>query len=347
MRRIFLFALCSGLLILPVAAQQYFQNSLSNYTQYGFNPAAVSSRKIGMQEGSYLTLLGRLQWLGLPQGPQTSYLSYETFLPDNAGYVGGRLMVDAQGPLSVTWLEGSYAFGFDIGVASKLRIGASAGIKQFTLDGTQLNPAELGDVVIPQSMVGTAVPALSTGVYLTGNYPGTRATITSLGSSAELRYFAGFSIQNLLEPSIENILLTPNSNNLESRDERTFILSGGYNFKLDTRMRLMPSVTIMTNGVSLPQASLSALWSYDPISVGLTYRRFDQPSVESVGLILGVNVNTNLTVTYAYDYPLLSLNGNGDINSHELVITYLIKAGGGRNAPKEGDILKKGDGSSF
>ncbi|MEL6135768.1 MAG: type IX secretion system membrane protein PorP/SprF, partial [Bacteroidota bacterium] len=173
---------------------------------------------------------------------------------------------------------------------------------------------------------GTAVPALSTGVYLTGNYPGVEATSTSLGSNPELRYFAGFSIQNLLEPSIENILLTPNSNNEDSRDERTFILSGGYNFKLDSRMRLMPSVTVMTNGVSLPQATFSALWSYDPISVGVNYRRFDQPSVESVGLILGVNVNTNLTVTYAYDYPLLSLNGNGDINSHELVITYLIKA---------------------
>ena len=243
-------------------------------------------------------------------------------------------MVDAQGPLRVTWLEGSYAFGFNVGAAAKLRIGASAGIKQFTLDGTQLNPAEQGDNVIPQSVVGTAVPALSTGVYLTGDYA---------GGDPELRYFVGFSIQNLLEPSIEGITLNPNGNGQTSVDARNFILSGGYNFQLDTRMRLMPSVTLMMDGVLVPQASFGVLWSYNPVSVGVNYRWFGESNLESVGMQLGVNVNANLTVSYAYEYPLLNLNTNGNINSHEFILTYLIKSNGNRSLNKQDDLLKDAD----
>ena len=127
---------------------------------------------------------------------------------------------------------------------------------------------------------------------------------------------------------------------IESTIPRSFSLAGGYKFRFGENLKafLQPSVMIQTDFVDLPQASVSLLWGYNPIVVGLNYR---MNSGESLGAMLGVNISDSWFLGYAYDYPAGPLNGNFDINTHELVLTYSFGDiwGSGRNGNKNKDIF--------
>ncbi|MCI4671072.1 MAG: PorP/SprF family type IX secretion system membrane protein [Bacteroidia bacterium] len=327
MKKILLALLLTGLWALPAMGQQYFQNTMFTYTQFGYNPASAGAKRLGVDDGTQLTLMGRLQWLGFEGAPETSYLTYESSLPADAGYFGGMILFDRAGPFSIGSITASYAFEREIGTDNYIRVGVSGGIKQWRLDPTGFKPEDLGDNVLPTSVTSTTVPALATGIYVTGNHAG----------GEDLKYFAGLSVQNLLEPSFGGALPSTVSG---TEDVRTFVLSGGYNFKLDeataNRMSIMPSVLIMQDfALNTPQVTASVIWNYKPIALGLNYRLN-----ESVGATAGFSVSDKLFVGYSYDYPLGSLNLSGDINTHELTLIYRLspaRSGAGRINQ---DILK-------
>jgi len=325
MKKILLALLLTGLCSLPALGQQYFQNTMFPYTQYGYNPAAAGATRVGMDQGSMLTLMGRLQWLGFEGGPETSYLSYETGLPANAGYVGGLVVFDRAGAITTGTVTASYAYEFELGADNNfLRIGASGGIKQWRLDPTNFQARDDNDPILPEGITSVAVPALSTGVYFTGNYP-----------DNDLKYYGGISIQNLLEPSFDNALRAVGSG---TEDVRTFILSGGYNFKLDAdRMRLMPSIMMINDfALTAPQVSTGLLWSYKPIAIGVNYRFFG----ESVGATAGFHITDDLFVGYSYDYPTTTLNASSDVNTHEVILTYRLGSSRSTVGGEKQDIFK-------
>lgn len=330
MKKIILALLLTGLWGLPAIGQQYFQNTMYSYTQFGYNPASAGAKRIGVDDGSQLTLMGRLQWLGFEDAPETSYLTYENSLPSDAGYFGGMILFDRAGPFTIGTITGSYAFEFEFGTDNYFRIGASAGIKQWRLDPANLRPEDAGDITIPNGVVSTIVPNLATGIYVTGNHAGGR----------DLKYFAGLSVQNLLEPSFSSALPAQIGS---TEDVRTFILSGGYNFKLDdgpaARMSIMPSVLIMQDfALNTPQITTSVLWNYKPIALGVNYRLN-----ESVGATAGFSVSDKFFVGYSYDYPVGPINSSGDVNTHELTLIYRLSAAKAGPGTKGQDILFDAD----
>ncbi|MEO0895271.1 MAG: PorP/SprF family type IX secretion system membrane protein [Bacteroidota bacterium] len=330
MKKLLLALLLVGLSGVPAFAQQYFQNTMFNYTQFGYNPAAVNAKRVGVVESPSLTMLGRLQWLGFDGAPQTSYLAYETDLPSEAGYAGGLLLVDALGSISTVTLSASYAYEFELGTSNSfLRIGASGGMKQWRLDPTGFVAIDDNDVIIPDGVTSVIVPALSTGIYLTGKY---------IGKGDELRYYVGLSAQNLLEPSYDNALAATRNG---TEDVRTFVLSGGYNFIINERLTVMPSVMVMNDfALSAPQVSTNVMLNYNPISVGLTYRAVGN---ESIGAMAGFYINDNIFMGYSYDYPTTNLNASNDVNSHELVLIYRFGQAKSGPSSKFEDTFKDAD----
>lgn len=328
MKKIILALLLTGLWAIPAVGQQYFQNTMYSYTQFGYNPASAGAKRIGVDDGSQLTLMGRLQWLGFEGAPETSYLSYESSLPAEAGYFGGLILFDRAGPFTVGSVTASYAFEREIGTDNYIRIGVSGGIKQWRLDPTNIRPEEAGDIILPTSTVSTIVPSLATGIYLTGNHAGGK----------DLKYFAGLSVQNLLEPSFNGALPSTVGS---TEDVRTFVLSGGYNFKLDdgpaARMSIMPSILVMQDfALSTPQITGSVIWNYKPIALGVNYRLN-----ESVGATAGFSVSDKLFVGYSYDYPVGAINSSGDVNTHELVLIYRLSEARNTGIREVDDIFKK------
>jgi len=331
-----LLTLSASLLLMSQAtAQVFFQSTMYTYQQFVYNPAVTGLNEFDLKSGATLSLFGRLQWLGIEGAPSTQALSFHTPLANpDAGNIGIMAAVDQLGPLSNTWIQASYAYETTLGAAERLkfRAGIAGGIKQVAININPIYPGGQIDPIIANN-AGSTVNVVNVGLHLSNFTDSTNG------------FFASLAGQNLLEPSIEGLTAAADAGGFESTVPRSFSLAGGYRFRLgeNNKMFLQPSVMIQTDFVDLPQASISALWGYNPIVVGLNYRI---NSGESIGAMLGVSINDSWFLGYAYDYPAGPLNGNFDINTHELVLTYSFGNiwGGNRNNGRDTDILFDGDG---
>lgn len=327
-KKLLLTVILGFILSLPMSAQVYFQNTMYPYSQFAYNPAAAGVARPNLQAGANVSLLGRLQWAGLDGAPQTSVLTFDTPLRGDFGSAGLIVAAERLGFWSNTFAQAAYSYDIPVGNMT-LRIGAAGGIKQVALnpDGGFLFPDE-NDAVIPIAGQSVVVPMLSSGLHL-----------------SDSSFFISLAGQNLLEPDIDGLTAGVDPNDQRSTDPRTFTIAGGYNFRLGTRMSLQPSVMMLTDLRGTPQVNASVMWSLSPLMVGLNYRLIsDQSRGESIGAMLGVTLNSNTFIGYSYDYPLTGLNFGGDINTHEIILSYTFGDifGGGRTKDED-DSFKRDD----
>ncbi|MDX2249924.1 MAG: PorP/SprF family type IX secretion system membrane protein [Bacteroidia bacterium] len=317
--------LCMGM---SASAQVYFQNTMYSFNQFAYNPAAAGFGQLGMGKGLNLTLLGRQQWLGIQGAPRLSTLTLNAPADNLGGGIGASLVVDQLGPLTSTGMDFAYAFhllgrGADEGL--RLSIGVSGGFRQTSLNGDWIYDNSNGiDPVLPGGRTSALIPSLNAGLYLT---------------NAEGRFFVGLSGQNLLEPSIEGLLL--DSRGEVSTVPRSFFLIGGYRFDLGAetgKSTLTPTIMTRTDGIFPPQVDLNLYWNYKPVVFGAGYRFFN----DSFSAMMGVNISDRTFVAYSYDYTTNSLNAVGDVNTHELIISYTFPGSEGKEAKKV-DILDNPD----
>lgn len=324
---VLLIGLCIGLTV-AASGQVFFQNTMYPYTRFMYNPAAAGMTNPGMEQGANFTLMGRQQWLGIPGAPRTPVFAFNAPLPNEIGGIGATVGSDILGPVTSTWLDVAYAYHLDLGSSLQLNIGAAGGFRNFNIDATGWKYDQSGgiDPTVPTVSRSVLVPSISAGIYLSSKDPNGR----------DGNFFVGLSGQNLLEPSIEDVLdvigIGPTS-----RIPRTFSIMGGYRFDLDDRMSIQPIINLQTDGAQAPQTAVSVYWNYKPVSVGVNFRAGD---TESLGGILGFNVSDQMFFGYSYDYPLTGLNGIGDLHTHEIIISYTLR-GAKANTGREVDILKE------
>ncbi|TAE51023.1 MAG: type IX secretion system membrane protein PorP/SprF, partial [Bacteroidetes bacterium] len=281
----------------------HYQNTLYYYNRMGYNPAATGVPLPGMEQGAALTLLGRYQWMGIEGAPRMAGLSYQNYFESFKSGIGATLVSDQLGPITSSWIDVSYAFQMDLGESLRLRIGVNGGVRQNRLSPNWIyNTFNGEDPILPGDVRTVLAPSLGAGLYLT---------------DANDKFFVGLSGQDLLEPSIAGLTLQPLTS--DSRIPRSFFLMGGYRFDfgVDGRSSLTPSVMLRTDGIMPPQADVSVRYTYKPIVLGLNYRFHN----DSFSGILGFNVSDRTFLGYAYDYTLSPLNSQRDVNSHEIILT--------------------------
>ncbi|MDX1906907.1 MAG: type IX secretion system membrane protein PorP/SprF [Bacteroidia bacterium] len=303
MKKILLLTVWSLLVCLTASAQVYFQNTMYYFNRFAYNPAAAGFRQPGMSDGPNFTLMGRNQWLGIQDAPQTGLFAFNTYLDEYKSGVGATISFDRLGPFSSTKIEAAYAYRFDLGFG-ELAIGVNGGVKNTVIDGDWVPPTADFDPTIPYAVQSAWLPALGAGIFLNGK---------------DDKFFAGISAQDLLEPSIEALTGDAGSGQ-ESNVPRSFFLTGGYRFELNDRSSLTPTVFLRTDGTEAPQADLSLYWNYKPIVLGANYRFFN----DSFSGIIGANVSDRTFFGYSYDYTLNALNRLGNVHSHEFIISYTI-----------------------
>lgn len=302
-----------GLLAAPTFAQVFIQNTLYNHTRMLYNPANTGFSQASSINGTNLTLLGRLQWVGIEGAPQSSAVIVNASSERLGGGIGGYVLADQLGPFSRIGANVAYAYHLSLGTEGQfgtLSIGASAGILQQTINGEwQYDPSNGPDPVVPVAPISGVVPSLAAGITYRGFND---------------RLFVGISGQDLLEPSIEKLLIS-NADGIESRIPRSFYLNAGYRFALNEESNLTPTLFLRTDGLLPPQLDLSLNWDYKSIVFGGSYRFFN----DSFSALMGFNVNDRTFLAYAYDYTLNALNATGDVGSHEIIISYTIPSKSG------------------
>jgi len=111
-----------------------------------------------------------------------------------------------------------------------------------------------------------------------------------------------------------------NFGNLNYRSTRVVTLIADYQYKIDADITIRPNLMVVTNLQKL-QLNLGVLFNYGNIFGGLNLRGWSDSSIESLGIISGIQFNKHYTIAYSYDLGLSSLKSQTE-GSHEIIFKY-------------------------
>jgi type IX secretion system PorP/SprF family membrane protein len=282
-------------------AQQTNQYSMYMLNQYLINPAVA-----GTEDFTDIKLGYRMQWVGsgLPNTPRSFFATGHTPLGKKAsGYddvkptpyhgVGGTLNQESNNVFQRLTAMVSYSYHIPLSPKLNMSIGASVGIKQTTLDGSQItfeNPTE----TVPKS--SQISPDGNLGVWM-----------------YHRNFYVGLSTLQLFGNKLK--VGEVNSAEVQGKLSRHYYGTAGYRFRLNEDFTLIPSVLI--KGVSPAPISMDynlKLRYKDVVYLGTSYRNKD-----AFIALIGVVINKRYEVAYSYDFGLSALNSyhNG---SHEFLL---------------------------
>ena len=274
-----------------------FDSQIAHYMFFKgvFNPAAAG-------EGNLMKVSGlhRMQWIGIPNAPQTTYFHFQSpFVIGKTEHGAGiRFENENIGLLSEKAVHAQYAFKYALG-NGHLSIGADLGFVSLGFKGDSVHEITsdyhdiTGDQSIPTSAVEDMAFDMSLGLYY-------RAT----------KWYAGISYTHLTQPVVEWDDYT------SFRVQGTMFMMGGYDFVLPKDFILKPSAMVYTDFASW-QYNLSLLLEYKQrFRGGLGMRLQD-----AVIVMLGMDIISGLSIGYAYELPTSKII-MGSSGSHELYLSY-------------------------
>ncbi len=302
-----------------IQAQQVWQFSQYLQNEYLLNPAFAGAKDMLELDLSY-----RQQWLGIEYSPSTFYVSgntrifekrpkaKQTNLPTSKNVsgnasrkvthgIGGLVLRDQFGAFSQTLISGSYAVHVPLSKKWTLSAGLEASVKNFVFDNSQIK------------LENTTDPALAAFYTNTQQYVNSWEPNVDFGLVAtNEKLFLAYSTEQFLEGKLkfDNANINPNL-------QRTHQFYGGYKFKLNRNLQLIPNTFVqMTNGSPM-SVDLNVKLDYqDRFYVMAGTRLQDAIIVGS-----GVFINDQIKIGYSYDKTIsaLKLVSNG---SHEFFVGF-------------------------
>ncbi|MBD1397845.1 type IX secretion system membrane protein PorP/SprF [Pontibacter sp. JH31] len=293
------------------------------YSQYMTNYFILNPAVAGFEKDVSLKAGYRNQWVGFDGAPKTFYLSGEGALfnrnlkrsrraqPFHGA--GGMVYTDQTGPTTRTGALASYAYHVPLNRSLFLSSGFFAGFQQFRFDPNKVYLADGSnerDPVTNQGRIDAFMPDLTVGVFLHSE-----------------EFYVGASLFQVLGNKIHDADGAEES----SRLSRHLFVSGGYNFDVHDKIRLMPSALLKYVQGAPIQADFNLKGAYhmskrrqktvydDQVWAGVSYRTQDA----IVGLV-GVQFKEQFQLSYTYDITVSPLR-HQSAGSHEIVLGYRIK----------------------
>lgn len=304
-------ALLFSLWIVPVAFSQFeAQQSQYMFNMPAFNPASIAENGMINVSGQH-----RIQWVGIPGAPQTTYFTINMPLKISEKVTNGlgiKFLNDKIGAFSNQSALLQYAYKRKFG-KNTLSLGADIGFVSVSFLADSIRNAEinsdfhdfLGDQAIPT--------ADDTGMNLD----------LSLGAfySAQ-KYYLGISYVHLNAPRIKL-----NDEHTQFNVKGVLYATGGYDFIFkEPKWKLRTSALAKSDFVSW-QAEVSSWLEYDERFWGGLSYRFQDAAV----IFAGINIASGITIGYAYDLPTGKLLGPSS-GSHEVVLSYSFLFDFGNNS---------------
>lgn len=290
----------SIVVVCPASAQ--FEAQLSQYMFHNptFNPASIAEDGMINVSGQH-----RMQWLGMPGAPQTTYFTvnapFSSRTKTTQG-VGIKFLNDKIGAFSNQSAHLQYAFKRKFG-DKMLSLGADIGFVSVSFIHDSIGNADIksdfhdfmGDAVIPTADDTGMNLDLSFGAFYSAP-----------------KYYLGISYVHLNAPRIKL-----NEERTQFNVKGILYATGGYdlNFR-NPKWSLRSSSLVKSDFVSW-QAELSSRLEYkERFWGGVSYRFQD-----AVVVFAGLNVMNGLVAGYAYDLPTGKILGQSS-GSHEVFLSY-------------------------
>ncbi len=234
------------------------------FTHYTFNKFVNNPAAAGIDGYTTVNLIAREQWVGIGGTPKTHALVFDSRILGDSYILqklpirknekprtrsgntawGGYIINDANGPISKTYLNGTYAYHLDLG-ERQVSFGLSMLLFQNRLDGDQLithDGSSVEDDLIPNGKESFWIMDANFGVYL-----------------AARDYYAGYSTVQLFNSKVKFGVNEKGVYELK----RQHNLIGGYRFFLTNRIDLEPSTLIKIQETARAQIDLTAKFIID------------------------------------------------------------------------------------
>ena len=272
----FVFSIMSVRSQQTVIFSQYFNNSVI------YNPAIS-----GSTDNSIFILQTRQQWLGFEGAPLSANASYNGAL-NNRSAIGGYIEHDRTFPSNQTNLNINYAYHVPLNADDtyvSFGIGAKAMYYYLDFESGQIPPGD--DPAYTDKSFEQILGDASSGVYLYNR-----------------RFYAGYSVLNMLQSSFNNEVSYGFSNN---NVERVYYGILGYKIRLDRDWHLEPSVLIRHLENGEPEYNFSTRVFYtEQICTGVSIG-----SNSSLSLYVGTNAD-KIQFGYSFDHYF------GEISQYQL-----------------------------
>lgn len=185
------------------------------YSELLYNPAIA-----GTKDDVVFVVTDKRNWIGIKDAPRTAILNihmkaddlgfskpkkYISNFSTNIG-LGLSLYNDRNGPLSVNGIQISYAYHLLLTEETKLSMGISTKITQYSLNETIFKAVDMDDPLISWNKINATIPNINSGLWLYNN-----------------KYFTGLSFANLIDFNKQKNVIYYKEN------IRTLYLTGGYN----------------------------------------------------------------------------------------------------------------------
>lgn len=308
------------LLFLVFGVAQAQQNI--QFTQYMFNSLTVNPAYAGYKDSWNAQATHRMQWISMPGAPVTSQLSVDGLLNAESKNVGLGLQFtnDRLGAQSATslYLDYAYRLPLDLDDTQRLCFGLGAGVTQYGLDGSVLDPVHSDDPLLSGNYEYSFIPDLRFGIYYFSK-----------------KWYAGASVMDMLSGDKSNGLFNWQlDSTVNVLRKRHYYLMGGVLFDLTKELRLRPGVLYKTDlkGPGSLDASLLFILK-DLIWVGASYRTALPASgmgsatsldlQNSVSGLFRIQIAHDFYVGYSFDWSLTALN-TVENGTHELTVGWTL-----------------------
>ena len=269
------------------------------YSQYIFNGLLINPAYAGTHEVLNATMLYRNQWINIPGAPKTGIFSIDSPVLNQKIGIGLNVSFDNIGVTSHSAITGIYAYKLRFSQSS-LTFGIQAGVGFFYSNNTSVKTDNTQIDVAFQTDYKETLPNFGIGMYYQAN-----------------RFYAGFSIPQMLGPEIHKAIYGNQRNDLNFVLVNHYFLSSGYLFDLNPDLKFqLYTLLKFVDGAPIEGDINGILWFSDSIAFGLSYR-----SIASVGFLCQIKINKQLFLGYAYEYSTTQLK-DFTSGSHEIALRY-------------------------
>ena len=290
------------------------------FTHYTFNKFVSNPAAAGIDGYTTINVLAREQWVGIGGTPKTHAILFDSRILGDSYILqklpirknekprtrsgntawGAYLIHDANGPISKTYMNGTYAYHLDLG-ERQLSFGLSLLMFQNRIDGSQLVTSTYNqstgqgdfDPLLSDGKTSYWIMDANFGVYM-----------------AARDYYAGYSTVQLFNSSVR--FGVDGSGKLQLKRQHNFI--GGYRFFVSNRIDAEPSALLKIQEKGGAQLDLTGKFIFDKRYWGGLNLR----TGTALAIFGGLNWD-KYYFGYAFEYNFNSI-GRYSLATHELTV---------------------------
>ncbi len=266
-----------------------------NFTLYNFNMNIINPAFAGIKESPELNLVYRSQFLGIDDAPRTISMAYSKAMGKNIGF-GVSVITDKVFVLNQTDLAIDISYKIQVGEKTNLYFGLKAGGGFTNIDLTRANNQGIDPLFSENQDFFN--PHIGAGINIQNE-----------------KYFISISTPNLLMGKrYEKQGNTPSI----AVDKSHYYIGGGYNFRINEDLSLMPRLMIRTvEGAPTSYDVGTSLDIQNKFQAGINFRVDEMTS-----FYLLLQVVDKLKLGAAYDMTTSDVNLVNDDGSLELILKY-------------------------